>query len=75
MTVAAVRKRPGLMGARDQIRRLLIVRRDWNELNALPQGERKAQFARLLARSSAGIVFNEHTDESCTLQAPLQVWL
>jgi bifunctional non-homologous end joining protein LigD len=33
------------------------------DLRQLPLGERKAKLERLLARSSAGIVFNEHTDE------------
>jgi hypothetical protein len=33
------------------------------DLRPLPLGERKAKLARLLARASAGIVFNEHTDE------------
>jgi ATP-dependent DNA ligase len=56
----------------------LIVRRDGRavrlfsafdllELNgkdfrSLPLGDRKARLAKLLVRSSAGIVFNEHTD-------------
>jgi bifunctional non-homologous end joining protein LigD len=34
------------------------------ELRSLPLGERKAKLAKLLVRSSAGIVFNEHTDEN-----------
>jgi bifunctional non-homologous end joining protein LigD len=33
------------------------------DLRMLPLGERKAKLARLLAGSTAGIVFNEHTDE------------
>jgi bifunctional non-homologous end joining protein LigD len=33
------------------------------DLRLLPLGERKAKLARLLAGSTAGIVFNEHTDE------------
>jgi bifunctional non-homologous end joining protein LigD len=33
------------------------------DLRSLPLGERKAKLARLLAGSSAGIVFNEHTNE------------
>jgi hypothetical protein len=33
------------------------------DLRLLPLGERKAKLARLLAGSSAGIVFNEHTGE------------
>jgi bifunctional non-homologous end joining protein LigD len=33
------------------------------DLRPLPLGERKAKLARLLAGSTAGIVFNEHTDE------------
>jgi bifunctional non-homologous end joining protein LigD len=33
------------------------------DLRPLPLGERKARLARLLAGSTAGIVFNEHTDE------------
>jgi bifunctional non-homologous end joining protein LigD len=33
------------------------------DLRSLPLGERKAKLARLLAGSTAGIVFNEHTDE------------
>jgi len=32
------------------------------DLRPLPLGERKAKLARLLAGSTAGIVFNEHTD-------------
>jgi bifunctional non-homologous end joining protein LigD len=34
-----------------------------SQLRPLPLGERKAKLARLLAGSTAGIVFNEHTDE------------
>jgi bifunctional non-homologous end joining protein LigD len=34
------------------------------DLRSLPLGERKAKLARLLAGSTAGIVFNEHTDEA-----------
>jgi bifunctional non-homologous end joining protein LigD len=33
------------------------------DLRLLPLGERKTKMARLLAGSTAGIVFNEHTDE------------
>jgi bifunctional non-homologous end joining protein LigD len=33
------------------------------DIRLLPLGERKAKLARLLAGSTAGIVFNEHTDE------------
>jgi hypothetical protein len=33
------------------------------DLRHLPLGDRKAKLSRLLAGSSAGIVFNEHTDE------------
>jgi bifunctional non-homologous end joining protein LigD len=33
------------------------------DLRPLPLSERKAKLARLLAGSTAGIVFNEHTDE------------
>jgi bifunctional non-homologous end joining protein LigD len=33
------------------------------DLRMLPLGERKLKLARLLAGSTAGIVFNEHTDE------------
>ena len=33
------------------------------DLRSLPLGERKAKLERLLAGSSAGIVFNEHTDQ------------
>jgi bifunctional non-homologous end joining protein LigD len=33
------------------------------DLRPLPLGERKAKLAKLLAGSTAGIVFNEHTDE------------
>jgi bifunctional non-homologous end joining protein LigD len=33
------------------------------DLRPLPLGERKAKLGRLLARASAGIVFNEHTDD------------
>jgi hypothetical protein len=33
------------------------------DLRSLPLGERKAKLARLLAGSTAGIVFNEHADE------------
>jgi bifunctional non-homologous end joining protein LigD len=33
------------------------------DLRSLPLGERKAKLAGLLAGSTAGIVFNEHTDE------------
>jgi len=33
------------------------------DLRPLPLGERKAKLARLLAGATAGIVFNEHTDE------------
>jgi bifunctional non-homologous end joining protein LigD len=33
------------------------------DLRSLPLAERKATLARLLAGSTAGIVFNEHTDE------------
>src|ERR1700722_15463825 len=33
------------------------------DLRSLPLGERKAKLARLVAGSTAGIVFNEHTDE------------
>jgi len=33
------------------------------DLRSLPLGERKAKLARLLAGLTAGIVFNEHTDE------------
>jgi bifunctional non-homologous end joining protein LigD len=33
------------------------------DLRSLPLGERKAMLARLLAGSTAGIAFNEHTDE------------
>src|SRR5277367_1681163 len=36
---------------------------DGADLRPLPLGERKTKLARLLARKSAGIVFNEHTDE------------
>jgi bifunctional non-homologous end joining protein LigD len=34
------------------------------DLRSLPLEERKAKLAKLLVRSSAGIVFNEHTDEN-----------
>jgi hypothetical protein len=37
------------------------------DLRPLPLGERKAKLARLLARASAGIVFNEHTDEDAAV--------
>jgi bifunctional non-homologous end joining protein LigD len=33
------------------------------DLRPMPLGERRAKLARLLARASTGIVFNEHTDE------------
>jgi bifunctional non-homologous end joining protein LigD len=33
------------------------------DLRPLPLGDRKAKLARLLAGSTAGIVFNEHADE------------
>jgi bifunctional non-homologous end joining protein LigD len=33
----------------------------------MPLSERRAKLARLLARASAGIVFNEHTDEDGAL--------
>jgi hypothetical protein len=44
--------------------------RAWRELiklkdiRSLPLGERKAKLAKLLVRSSARIVFNEHNDEN-----------
>jgi bifunctional non-homologous end joining protein LigD len=34
------------------------------DLRPLPLGKRKAKLAKLLVRSSAGFVFNEHTDEN-----------
>jgi bifunctional non-homologous end joining protein LigD len=34
------------------------------DIRSLPLVERKAKLAKLLVRSSAGIVFNEHTDEN-----------
>jgi bifunctional non-homologous end joining protein LigD len=33
------------------------------DLGPMPLGERRTKLARLLARASSGIVFNEHTDE------------
>jgi bifunctional non-homologous end joining protein LigD len=33
------------------------------DLRSLPLGERKAKLEKLLAGSTAGIVFNEHTDQ------------
>jgi bifunctional non-homologous end joining protein LigD len=41
----------------------VTVERRGEDLRPLLLGERKAKLARLLAGSTAGIVFNEHTDE------------
>jgi bifunctional non-homologous end joining protein LigD len=47
------------------------------DLRSLPLGERKARLAKLLVRSSAGIVFNEHTDENgaTVFEHACRVWL
>jgi bifunctional non-homologous end joining protein LigD len=47
------------------------------DLRPLPLGERKAKLAKLLAGSTAGIVFNEHTDEdgSTVFQHPCRFGL
>jgi len=37
------------------------------DLRPMPLSERRAKLARLLARASTGIVFNEHTDEEGTV--------
>jgi bifunctional non-homologous end joining protein LigD len=40
-----------------------LLELDGKDLRPMPLGERRTKLARLLARASTGIVFNEHTDE------------
>jgi bifunctional non-homologous end joining protein LigD len=44
-----------------------LLEHDGEDLRPRPLGERKAKLARLLARASAGVVLNEHTDEDAAV--------
>jgi bifunctional non-homologous end joining protein LigD len=41
-----------------------LLELDGEDLRSRPLAERKARLAKLVGRSSAGIVYNEHTEEN-----------